>query len=131
MAMKLSRRKLSAYVAQQIQAGDTKIYQKLAAYLVQNRRVRELPLIERDIEEALLDHGVARASVTSARPLSAQMRRSVERYIKKHTGAASIVLDETIDDDVIGGVRVQLPGRELDTTVRQRLQKLMKQKVTE
>lgn len=131
MATKLSRRKLSQYAAAQLMAGDTSVYDKLAAYLVQTRRVRELPLITRDIEDALLGSGIAVATVTSAAPLSEKLRSAIKRYITEETGATSVTMRETIDEAVIGGLRLTLPGRELDSTVQQRLRQLMKQKVTE
>lgn len=129
--MKLSRRKIAHYIAERVMAGDTSVYANLAAYLIETRRVRELPLIERDIEDALLANGVALATVTSAAPLSTQLRSAIKRYIRAQTGATSVVMREMVDEAVIGGLRLELPGHELDSTIAQRLRQLMKQKVTE
>lgn len=125
--MKLSRRKLSEYVADRLAKGDNAkvVMKELAAYLVDTRRTRETELIIRDIEARLLVQGVALVTVTSARTLTSEAKQSIEALVKaEQSEVTKVVLREQIDESVIGGVRIELPGRLADFTVRAKLDKL-------
>lgn len=126
---RLSRRKIAAYYADELQAGKKDIAKKLAAFLVENRRMRELDLIVRDIEEALVERGVLLADIASSRKLSAEAAKAVEAYLKKTTEAKTVMLRETVDPALLGGVRVAIPGRELDATLRHRISQLKASKI--
>ncbi|MDB5178040.1 MAG: synthase delta subunit [Candidatus Saccharibacteria bacterium] len=124
---KLSRRKLSQHVAQRLAAGDnvSEVMRELGAYLIDSRRQRELELIVRDIETALLARGIAIADTTSARALSETATQEITAMIKaNYSDVSQVMLREHIDPSVIGGVRIELPDRQLDATVRTKLEKL-------
>ena len=123
MARKLSRRDLSRYAARQLTEGASqkKIAMQLAAYLIESRRTNELSVIIRDIASQLTDMGYVAGTLTSARELSASTIKAIEAYTKEKTGASHVSLDTTIDESVLGGMRLELPGRELDTTIIRQL----------
>lgn len=123
MAKKLSRRTLARYIVDQIVSGasQSKIVHQVAAYLVETRRTKELPLILKDVEEVLLDRGVATATVTSAFELSDATLAAISSMIRSKTGASSVELATQIDQHVLGGIKLELPGRELDNTVARKL----------
>lgn len=123
MARKLSRRALAQHVATHLVNGkpQKQIATQLAAYLIWTRRTKELSLIVRDIQFYLADHGHIAGSVTSAHDLSASTLKAIEAFAKQKTGAKHISLDTIVDESVLGGVKLELPGRELDTTVARRL----------
>lgn len=129
MSQRLSRRKIAAYYASELLAGDKDVAKQLAAYLVDTRRVRELELIVRDIEAALLEHGVLLADVASSRSLSAQATKEVQTYLQSATKAKTIHLRESVDATLLGGVRISTPGNELDATLRHRLNQLKASKI--
>ncbi len=120
---KLSRRAIALYVANEL--GDDKRHKQvvlqLAAYLVDTHRVKELPLIIRDIEFYLAEAGSVSGIITTAFDLSAETKKAIEKYVKQQTGANEVSLDQFIDPSVIGGVKVSIPGHELDATVRRNL----------
>ena len=79
----------------------------------------------RDIETMLLSHGTAIATVTSARALSKQSRLAIESFIKSSTpGTTRVVLREETDERLIGGVKLELPGSQLDASVKAKLDKI-------
>ena len=124
---KLSRRKLAAHAATRLVAGETKnaVLRDVAAYLIDNGRKREANLVVRDIETMLLSHGTAIATVTSARALSKQSRLAIESFIKSSTpGTTRVVLREETDERLIGGVKLELPGSQLDASVKAKLDKI-------
>ena len=123
MARKLSRRSLSLHVATHLVNGkpQKEIAKQLAAYLIWTRRTRELSLIVRDIQFYLAEHGHIAGTVTSAHELSAATLRSIEAFTKQKTGAKDVSLDRAVDESVLGGIKLEIPGYELDTTVARQL----------
>lgn len=115
----LSRRKIAAYVASHVESGmvPAAVIQEVAAYLVGTGTQRQAELVVRAIEDALSEHGVTVATVTTARPLDDETRTS----ITKHIGTREVYLRETTDPGVIGGMRLQTPDASLDTTIAHKL----------
>ena len=128
MATKISRRKIAAYVADELVAGRSALRQ-LAAYLVDSGRIREAELIVRDIEVALADRGIVVADIASSRDLASDTQAEITRYLQDTTGAQTIQLRQTVDPDLLGGIRIDTPGSRLDTTLRHRLNQLTASKI--
>lgn len=126
MAIRLSRRKIASYYAQALLDGTNgqKLALQLAAYLIESGRTKELVSIISDIEYQLSLSGVVLANITSAHELSSLTRAAVVDLIKKTTNATDIQLKEYIDTNVLGGVKLEFTGFELDTTIARRLTKL-------
>ena len=123
MATRLSRRKIALFVTDRLLSGKAsadEVLRELAAYLVTTRRTRELDLLVRDIEAALADKGVVAVDVTSARPLHA----AVKAEITKMLDAKSVQLRESVDEALLGGIRIDTPGKRFDGTIRHKLNAL-------
>lgn len=126
MAHHISRRLLARHIGEQLLGGASQAstVKELAAFLVENRRVDEAELIVEDIARYMADHGVVVASVTSAFNLSDATKDALKSLIEKETGARDVEMTETVDRRVLGGVKLALPGRELDTTIARSLNQL-------
>lgn len=127
MSSKLSRRKLADHAAARLSKGDSasSVMKELAAYLIDTRRTSELELVVRDIEAALADDGTVLVRTTSARPLSSEAKDAVEAFVGHEYGtSAKVVLQEQIDESVIGGVKLETPDKQLDATIKTKLEKL-------
>jgi F0F1-type ATP synthase delta subunit len=122
MAVRLSRRKMATFVADKLTAGHSvsDALKEVAAYLLTSGRVREQELLVRDIEAEMATRGVVVADVASARPLGA----SIESEIKAMTGAKTVQLRQTVDETLLGGVRIDVPGKRFDGTIRHKLNAL-------
>lgn len=123
MARKLSRRSLAQHVATHLVNGKPQkdIAMQLAAYLIWTRRTKELSLIVRDIQFYLSEHGHIAGTITSAHELSAATLKAIEAFAKTKTGAKSVSLDREVDESLIGGIKLEVPGYELDTTIARQL----------
>ena len=127
MSSKLSRQKLSSYAAERLAHGDdlSVVMQSIAAYLIDMGREREAQLLVRDIEAKLLEQGIALTDTVSARPLTDEAKKSIEQLVRNsYNNVTKVVLRESIDPSVIGGVKVVLPNARLDATVKAKLEKL-------
>lgn len=120
----ISRHKLAQTTAAAVVDGDAQAMQRLAAYLVDHGRSQEAELVVRDIEQALTQHGVVVADVTSARALSPEAVQAIKAFISSETGARTVHLREHIDASVIGGVRLAYGDKLLDATVMAKLDRL-------
>lgn len=119
MAIRLSRHKMATFVADKLVVGvpAKEALKEVAAYLVETRRTREIDLFVRDIEDVLVTHGIVVADITSARPLSDSIRSEIRTLV----GASSLQLRESIDESVLGGVRIDMPGKRFDGTIQRKL----------
>lgn len=122
----LSRRQVARSVAARLLAGDDSaaVLRQLAAYLVVNRLQKQLAMYVGDIEYELAQAGTVVANVTSARTLTPDLRRQLIDYVQAETSARRVVLEESIDPAIIGGVIVRTPTLTLDASVTTKLKRL-------
>ena len=125
---KLSRRKIAQTWASELVKGRD-ITKQVAAYLVTERRVDEAGLIVRDTEAALAERGIVVADVAGARDLSTEARQAIEKFLTISLNAQKVALRESTDASLLGGVRVDVAGRQLDATLKTRLNKLKTSKI--
>jgi F-type H+-transporting ATPase subunit delta len=123
MAVRLSRRKITGYITEQLVAGvkAEQLVLQLAAFLIDTKRTNEVGLIVRDIEYELTKRGIVSAQITAAFDFTEATRLAITKLIKEKTGAHQVYLHQFIDPGVLGGVRIDLPGMQLDTTIARRL----------
>jgi F-type H+-transporting ATPase subunit delta len=99
-------------------------HRALAEFLVLLRRKGRLRLIDeiadkyREVFEE--DRGIVRAQVRTAVAMTADERRRLIRTLEARTGR-TIVLQEDIVPDLIGGVLVVAEGQIIDGTIRHQL----------
>lgn len=123
MARKLSRRALAQYVAAYLIEGKPQadIARQLAAYLISTRRTRELASVIRDIQYFLAKSGTVSGTVTSAHALSDATLKALEAFAGDELNATKVHLEPTLDESLIGGVRLEVPGYVLDTSIARKL----------
>lgn len=122
MANRLSRRKMAAFVAEKLSAGSTvsDALQEVAAYLIISGRTREQELLVRDIESEMAARGIVVADIASAHPID----KAIEAEIKALTGAKTLQLRQSVDETLLGGIRIDIPGKRFDGTIRHKLNAL-------
>lgn len=126
MQSRLSRRKLAQYAVDAYEVGKLALaLQEIAAYLIESRRLREAELVVRAIEDELAARGTVVAHVATARPLTAELQHAITKLV----GAKEISILESIDPDLIGGVRIETPGKLLDATIKRKLLALRQAKI--
>lgn len=120
----LSRRALARYAADRLLAGKSanSVAQYLAATLIESGSASEIDYLIGDIASELEQRKkLAIGRVTSATPLSSELKSKLKTRIKQATGAKSVLLEETVDESVIGGVRIETANRVWDSTIARRL----------
>jgi len=119
MAERISRRKLAGFVVDRIESGDNLegAIRELAAYLIDTKRTREGGLVARSIEDELASRGMVIAHVQSARPIGDDVKDVIQRLLN----ASKVHLTEEVDPTLIGGIRIEAPGKRLDATVKRKI----------
>ncbi len=70
-----------------------------------------------------VDHNILEVTAVSAIALTALSREKLLAKLQKMTGK-NIVLTETVDPAVLGGLRLDMDGTRLDGTVQRHLERL-------
>ena len=118
MAERISRRKLAGFVVDRIGEGNLNhAIEELAAYLIDTKRTREAGLVARSIEDELAARGTFIVHARSARPINEDVRDAIQRLLN----ASKVHLTEEVDPTLIGGIRIEAPGKRLDATVKRKI----------
>ena len=64
------------------------------------------------------------ARVTTKDKLEHKDKTELEHFLKKKYGAGSIMFEEIIDEQVVGGMKVEIGDELIDLTVKNRIRKL-------
>ncbi len=126
---KITAQQLAVYAVDQLEAGTSSadVAQKLASYLLEERRSREMPAVMRAIDLQLAKRGSPQVVVTSAHSVSEQSKNQLAELL----GLKNPVFAEVIDPSVIGGVKARAGESEIDLTVRARLNSFKKHLIKE
>ena len=118
---KISIKQLAKYAIDQLEAGSdlSDVSQKLASFLLQERRTRDATQLFRAIDRELDERGSTQVVITSAHEIS----EDVKAQLADMLGAKNPVYDEVIDKSVIGGVKAVAGESQVDLTVRAKLNK--------
>lgn len=94
----------------------------IAAYLLEENDVDELDSLMRDVLAYRAAHGYVEATIVSAYPLTEGAKSEILDLLRsEYPSAKKITMNENIDPGVVGGVRIELAGEELDLTIKAKL----------
>lgn len=126
MPQMISRRAVARYVAGELDNGKnpSDVLTQLAAYLVAHRKTKQLDRYVAEIESELAVRGVVVADVTTARPLSDELRTNVESLVTTQTGGRHVALREHVEPDIIGGIVIRSAGKEYDRSIKRAVRAL-------
>jgi F0F1-type ATP synthase delta subunit len=121
---KVSRHRLANMIAARSLEPKSarQLAKEIAAYLLVERRTGELESLLRDILQYRADHGIVEVRSVSAHPLTEQLRRDIKLQIRElYPAAKQIIIDEELDETVIGSIRLELANQQFDASVRTKL----------
>ena len=68
-------------------------------------------------------NNISTATITTATPISEELRDQIIHYIKSHT-KNTVELKEMIDENIIGGVVVRMGDKQLDASISTEISEL-------
>lgn len=125
--MSLSRAVLSRNIARLFGKYPAhKVSKVVAEYLLASNRTSELPSIMRDIEDIRYrNHKIVEVTVVSTNPLTRAQIALVQRKVKSiFLRAKKVHVNFKIDDQVIGGLKLEFANIQLDMSVEAKIAKL-------
>lgn len=128
MNSKLSRRIIAQAIATKLVDEPTRRshwIKTLAAYMVEHNMIDDLDLMVNDIvREVFEQSGELLVNVTTARPLTEQLRKDIAAMLKQATSAKQVVISESVEPDIKGGFIARTSDAVLDDSVRSKLKQL-------
>ncbi|MEM9270737.1 MAG: F0F1 ATP synthase subunit delta [Pseudomonadota bacterium] len=104
--------------------GVSSLVANTLALMASKRRLFALPQLIEGVKALIADHkGEVTAEVTSAKPLTKAQVSALEKQLKTAAGK-DVVLSQSVDESLIGGLVVKLGSRMVDTSIRAKLSKL-------
>lgn len=118
---KITNQELAKFAVDEIESGisEKAVAQKIAAFLLEERRTRDAAQVMRAIEDELARQGTNHVVITSAHDVTEQVKYELASLLD----AKNPVFSDVIDKSVIGGVKAESGEKLIDLTVRARLQK--------
>lgn len=98
---------------------------EVAAYLLAENQSANLSSIMRDVMAYRAEFGHIEANIISAHPLDAKLRDDITLIVQSaFPDSKHIVINESIDENVVGGLRIEMANLQLDNTVQAKLNTL-------
>ena len=95
--------------------------------LAEGGRIQNLPEIEKEYRELYyLRENIEEVVATTAVPMSEEMQKKLTEKLEKSTGK-KILLKNQIDKSLIGGVVLKIGNRQMDDSVKSRLEGIRRQ----
>ncbi len=105
-------------------AGITGLVGNFLRVVAQNRRLFAVPAMIKAFHAIAADaRGEVAAEVTSAHPLSAAQEEELKAALKGVTGK-DVAISATVDPSLLGGLVVKIGSRQIDTSLRTKLNSL-------
>ncbi len=124
---KIAKQQIAEVVVELLDKGLSlsRLTRAIAAYLVAQRRTKELDAIIRDITKFRANRGIRETTLTSAFPLDTATRESLKEIILQYySGTKRLIMHERQDKSLVGGLRLETDDLRLDTSVHTQLQRL-------
>lgn len=95
---------------------------EIAAYLLETGRTGDLNSLSREVIKVRAERGIVEVTAVCAHELTDEVRNDINARIRAlFPRAKQIILNQQLDTDVIGGVRLEFPDTQLDLSVRNKL----------
>lgn len=117
---KVSRSQIVSVLAEKL--GQKNLASEVAAYLLDENRTGDLDSLARDLVAYRAQGGTVEITAVSAHQLSPTVEADIKSQVKTlYPAAKEIIINYRQDASQIGGVRLEFPDKQLDLTVRNKL----------
>jgi F-type H+-transporting ATPase subunit O len=101
-----------------------KFSREVASYLLSEKRTNEIDSLARELINYRAQKGLVEVTAVSAHPLSTAAVSEIKQKVKQlYPNARKITINQRLDEHQIGGVRLEFPDKQLDLSVRNKLNK--------
>jgi F-type H+-transporting ATPase subunit delta len=125
--MTISRTALARFLISQPASQRPHHIKQAAAWLVSTGQARRTPELVNEVARLQAEQGHLWASVTTARPLSAESTKQIEKFLKRTTGASTLEIETKVNPDLIGGALIETASQQLDSTIATKLRQFIQE----
>jgi F0F1-type ATP synthase delta subunit len=120
------RKQLAEALNQIIQksSDQKKLAKAIARYVSENHLTKDLDAILREVENIRRADGIVEATVVSANSLNEKLKRDIRSLLTQEQQSKKVIINQVIDADVLGGLRIITGEQQLDVTVQSKLNRL-------
>lgn len=94
-------------------------------FLARKRLLLKVPDILRSLQNIInKEEGRLEVSIQSVRKLSEIHKAEIEHSLKERYGVKEVILNEKIDDKLIGGIRIEMRDEVIDLSIKNRIGQL-------
>ena len=96
--------------------------------IVKNKRSEQLPEILSELMTQIEEYqGTGRIQVISAAELKSFQKKKIREIMIKTTGYRKLEIQYAIDPSLIGGMKIRLKDRVIDSSIKSRLERMQSQ----
>lgn len=104
---------------------QSNVSKKVIQFLSRRRILSKAPLILTELKKIIdVDEGRVIAKVSSVEKLDHQAKTHLEHSLKKRYGSKEVVLNEVLDSNLVGGIKIEVNNEVIDLSIKNRLRKL-------
>lgn len=101
---------------------EKKFAREVAAYLLSTGRTGQLDSLARDMVKERVSDDIVEVTAVSAHVLTDAVRADIRAQVERlYPNAKQIIINDRVDANVVGGVRLEFPEQQLDLSVRNKL----------
>ena len=98
---------------------------KIVNFLFRRRLLSETPDILERLDKIInYENRTVEAKVSTARKLRGKFKKELLSFLKKRYRAKGVILAEKLDEELLGGVRVEVNDEVINLTVRNKINEL-------
>ncbi|OGI89448.1 ATP synthase F1 subunit delta [Candidatus Nomurabacteria bacterium RIFCSPLOWO2_01_FULL_40_15] len=115
------------YLVSKNKTGDelSASFKNTVKFLTRRRLLSQAPDILLRLEKKINDDkGIITAKISSARKLNRSAKTHLTHYLKKYYSAREVILNENVNEKLIGGLRVEVNNEVIDLTIKNKINKL-------
>jgi F0F1-type ATP synthase delta subunit len=120
------RSNLAEYIASSVEDNMTskKLAKNVAEYLLDTRKASELESVLRDVVNLRAAKGFVEVDAYSTHKLSDSAIKDIKTTVKNHyDNTKTVVVNNLIDEDLVGGVKLYIGSDRLDLSIKNKLNK--------
>jgi F0F1-type ATP synthase delta subunit len=120
------RSNLSEYIVTSVEdnMSSTKLAKNVAEYLLDSRKASELESVLRDVVNLRAAKGFVEVDAYSTHKLSDSAIKDIKTTVKNHyDNTKTVVVNNLIDEDLVGGVKLYIGSDRLDLSIKNKLNK--------
>ncbi len=120
------RSNLAEYIVASVEdnMNSKKLAKNVAEYLLDSRKASELESVLRDVVNLRAANGFVEVDAYSTHKLSDSAIKDIKTTVKNHyDNTKTVVVNNLIDEDLVGGVKLYIGSDRLDLSIKNKLNK--------